>query len=250
MPDIGLLQGPVRSRAMPPAPVIEGAREVAAPVASPAPAIARAMSATVPVLVAAGVSSITPPPGLPPQWSGAAPPAVALPGPRDLRWQDLAWLALALVLIIGTGLGIRDPWPADEPRFAAVARDMVLSHEWLFPRVGGDLYQDKPPLYFWLLAVGYTITGSVRASFLVPSFVAAATVLFLVYDLGRRLVGRAAGLAAGVMVCATLQFLVTMRGAQIDPLLCGLTTLSLYALLRHLLLRPRWGVAASTLSRT
>jgi 4-amino-4-deoxy-L-arabinose transferase-like glycosyltransferase len=240
MPDIGLLQGPVRPRAMPHGSGTAPADDAAA-VVSPPPAIARAMSASVPILVAAGVSSITPPPGLPPHRFDATPPAVALPGPRDLRWQDLAWLALALALIIGTGLGIRDPWPADEPRFAAVARDMVLSHEWLFPRVGGDLYQDKPPLFFWVLAVGYTITGSVKASFLIPSFVAAATVLFLVYDLGRRLVGRAAGLAAGVMVCATLQFLVTMRGAQIDPMLCGLTTLSLYALLRHLLLGPRWG---------
>jgi 4-amino-4-deoxy-L-arabinose transferase-like glycosyltransferase len=34
---------------------------------------------------------------------------------------------------------------------------------------------------------------------------------------------------------------MTMRGAQIDPMLCGLTTLSLYALLRHLLLGPAWG---------
>ena len=38
-------------------------------------------------------------------------------------------------------------------------------------------------------------------------------------------------------VC-TLQFVLTMRGAQIDPALCFLTTLSLYALLRHLLLGP------------
>ena len=30
--------------------------------------------------------------------------------------------------------------------------------EWLFPRVGGDLYQDKPPLFFWMLAVCYSLT--------------------------------------------------------------------------------------------
>jgi 4-amino-4-deoxy-L-arabinose transferase-like glycosyltransferase len=203
--------------------------------------IADAVSAEVPVLVAAGVSNITPPPGLPPDRFTAAPPVIAPANPNAIRWQDLAWLALALIAIIGTGLGIRDPWPADEPRFAAVARDMVLSHEWLFPRVGGDLYQDKPPLFFWLLAIGYSLTGSVKASFLIPSFLAAGSVLFLVYDLGRRLVGRAAGFAAGILVCATLQFVVTMRGAQIDPLLCFFTTLSLYALLRHLLLGPAWG---------
>jgi 4-amino-4-deoxy-L-arabinose transferase-like glycosyltransferase len=93
--------------------------------------------------------------------------------PPSIPVRDLLWLALALLLIVGTGLGVRDPWPADEPRFAALARDMASSHEWLFPRVGGDLYQDKPPLYFWLLALCYSLFGSVKASFLLPSFLAA-----------------------------------------------------------------------------
>jgi 4-amino-4-deoxy-L-arabinose transferase-like glycosyltransferase len=201
----------------------------------PPVSIASAMSAHVPVLTAV---TDAPPAPEPPRTS--APRALAPAAPPPIRWQDLAWLALALIAIIGTGLGIRDPWPADEPRFAAVARDMVLSGEWLFPRVGGDLYQDKPPLFFWLLALGYSLTGSVKASFLIPSFLAAGGVLFLVYDFGRRVASRAAGLAAGVLVCCTLQFVIAMRGAQIDPMLCFLTTLSLYALLRHLLLGPAW----------
>jgi 4-amino-4-deoxy-L-arabinose transferase-like glycosyltransferase len=151
------------------------------------------------------------------------------------------WLGLAVVLVVGTGIGVRNPWPADEPRFALIARDMVGTGDWLFPRVGGDLYPDKPPIFFWLLSIGYWLTGSLRASFLIPSFIAACTVAGLVYDLGRRLFGRAAGLAAALTLVFTLQFALTMRGAQIDPTLCGLTTLSLYGLLRHLLLGPSWG---------
>ena len=123
-------------------------------------------------------------------------PPAARTTPPPIRWQDLLWLALALVVIIGTGIGSRDPWPADEPRFAAVARDMVATGEWLFPRVGGDLYQDKPPLFFWMLAVCYTFIGSLMWSFLVPGFLAAGGTLFCIYDLGRRLVSREAGLAA------------------------------------------------------
>jgi 4-amino-4-deoxy-L-arabinose transferase-like glycosyltransferase len=168
-----------------------------------------------------------------PQLPAAAPPPI--------RWSDLLWLAFALLVVIGTGLGIRDPWPADEPRFAVVARDMVATGEWLFPRVGGDLYQDKPPFFFWLLAACYTVIGSIKWSFLLPAFCAAGGVLFLVYDLGRRLVGREAGLATALVLCFTLQFVMVFRGAQIDPVLCFLTTLSVYALLRHLLLGPAWG---------
>jgi len=163
------------------------------------------------------------------------------PAPPPIRARDLLWLALALLILIGTGLGIRDPWPADEPRFASLARDMVLSHEWLFPRVGGDLYQDKPPLFFWLLAICYSLFGSVKASFLIPSFLAAGGTLFLIYDFGRRTVSAGAGLAASLITVCSLQFLMVMRGAQIDATLCFVTTLSLYALLRHLLLGPAWG---------
>jgi 4-amino-4-deoxy-L-arabinose transferase-like glycosyltransferase len=117
---------------------------------------------------------------------------------------------------------------------------MALSGEWLFPRVGGDLYQDKPPLYFWLLTLCYTLFGSVKASFLIPSFLAAGGILFLVYDFGRRTVSREMGIAAAVLVLCSLQFVLATRGAQIDPTLCLLTTFSLYALLRHLLLGHGW----------
>jgi fatty acid desaturase len=43
-----------------------------------------------------------------------------------------------------------------------------------------------------------------------------------------------------LLIC-TVQFLIVTRGAQIDAVLCLLTTLSLYGLLRHLMLGPAWG---------
>jgi len=158
-----------------------------------------------------------------------------------MRDKNFYWLALAVLLLVATGMGLRDPWPADEPRFVLIARDMVLHGDWLFPRVGGDLYHDKPPLFFWLLATGYWITGSIRASFLIPSFLAACGILALVYDLVRRLAGREAALAGAMLLACTVQFPIVTRGAQIDATLCLLTTLSLYGLLRHLMLGPAWG---------
>ncbi|HEY6124227.1 MAG TPA: glycosyltransferase family 39 protein [Steroidobacteraceae bacterium] len=202
--------------------------------------------ATVPEIAAAiptEAASPPPAPATPFQPSGGkgAPAMPSQPaGVPPIRLRDLLWLALAFLIIIGTGLGIRDPWPADEPRFASLARDMALSGEWMFPRVGGDLYQDKPPLYFWLLAICYSLFGSFKGWFLIPSFLAAGGTLFLIYDFGRRSVSREAGLAAALISVCTLQFVMVMRGAQIDATLCFLTTFSLYALLRHLLLGPAW----------
>ena len=155
-------------------------------------------------------------------------------------WVDLLWLLALALLLIATGIGLRDPWPADEPRFALVARDMVATGDWLLPRVGGQPYADKPPLFFWLIALGLELTHSLRVAFLLPSFLAAFGCVVLVYDLGRRLWNREAGLAGALALLFTVQFVWQARQAQIDATLCFWTTLSLYGLLRHLLLGPSW----------
>jgi 4-amino-4-deoxy-L-arabinose transferase-like glycosyltransferase len=167
---------------------------------------------------------------------GAAPARA-----EALHVRDLLWVTVGLLLLIASGFGLRDPWPADEPRFALVARDMVASGNWLFPRVGGDLYPDKPPVFFWLLAGAWALTGSMRWSFLLPSLLAACGITFLVYDIARRLGGREAAFCAAGLLLSTIQFVVAMRSAQIDATLCFLTTAALYGFLRHLLLGPAWG---------
>jgi len=154
---------------------------------------------------------------------------------------DLAFLVGLALVLIGAGLGLRDPWPADEPRFALIAQDMLRSGDWLIPRVGGDLYADKPPLYFWLMAAAMGITGSLRVGFLLPSLLAGVGTMLLVYDLLRRARGREIALAGAFLLLLTVQFTEMAREAKIDGVLCFITTLSLYGLLRHLLLGPAPG---------
>jgi 4-amino-4-deoxy-L-arabinose transferase-like glycosyltransferase len=160
--------------------------------------------------------------------------------PRDVA-VDLLWLIGLALLLMATGLGLRDPWPADEPRFALVAQDMQRSGDWMFPRVGGDLYADKPPVFFWLMAAAMALTGSLRLGFLLPSLLAGIGSVLLVYDLLRRVRGREVAFAGGLVLLLTFQFVWQFRQAQIDGVLCFFTTLSLYGLLRHLFAGPGIG---------
>ena len=153
---------------------------------------------------------------------------------------DLLWLVGLALAMMGAGLGLRDPWPADEPRFALVARDMLQSGDWLIPRVGGDLYADKPPVFFWLLSLSYLLVGSWRWSFLLPSLLAGMLTLWLVFDLGRRLWDQRTGLWAAVAVLVSVQFAYQFKRAQIDPVLVAMTTASFYLIARHVLLGPDW----------
>ena len=154
---------------------------------------------------------------------------------------DLCWLFALSLIVFGAGLGLRDPWPADEPRFALIARDMLATGDWLVPRSVGELYAQKPPLYFWLMAASMALTGSLRVGFLLPSLLAGIGTVLLVYDLLRRVHGREAALAGALMLLFTCQFAWQARQAQIDATLCFLTTASLYGLLRHLFVGPAPG---------
>jgi 4-amino-4-deoxy-L-arabinose transferase-like glycosyltransferase len=90
------------------------------------------------------------------------------------------WFFAIAFVVLFAGYGLRDPWPADEPRFVLVAKQMVDSGNWLFPHRGIELYPDKPPVYFWLLALSYFLIGSWRWSFLLPSLLSGMAVLWLV----------------------------------------------------------------------
>ncbi|HET6396208.1 MAG TPA: glycosyltransferase family 39 protein [Pseudoxanthomonas sp.] len=154
--------------------------------------------------------------------------------------RDAALLFLVALLVLGAGLGLRDPWPADEPRFALVAKQMVESGDWLFPHRGTELYSDKPPMLMWLQATFYTLLGEWRVAFLLPSLLAALGTLWCVYDLGRRLWTRRVGLYAAWALLFAFQFTWQSKKAQIDPLVTFFITLANYGLLRHLLLGPAW----------
>lgn len=153
-----------------------------------------------------------------------------------------AWALLALVaLVLLAGIGLRGPWPADEPRFAQIAREMVESGQWLFPMRGGEPYPDKPPVFVWLVALCYLLTGQLKLAFLLPSALAGLGTLWLVHDLGRRLWNGEVARTALLVLVFTPQFLLQAKTAQIDALVCFWITLGCYGLLRHFLLGPAWG---------
>lgn len=152
-------------------------------------------------------------------------------------------LLLCVALSLLAGLGMREPMPPDEPRFVLAARQMVESGQWLFPHRGSELYAEKPPMFMWLQATGYLAVRSWQVAFLLPSLLSAMLVLWLSGDLARRLWGRWARPYAVLALFACLQFGLQAKRAQIDMVLVGMTTLSLWALLRYLLERPASGRA-------
>lgn len=74
----------------------------------------------------------------------------------------LAVLLAATVLFLWQ-LGEHDLWAPDEPYFAEGAREMVVDGRWTVPHVNGKVSPDKPPLFFWLIALFSLPLGTVTS---------------------------------------------------------------------------------------
>jgi 4-amino-4-deoxy-L-arabinose transferase-like glycosyltransferase len=138
-------------------------------------------------------------------------------------------MLLALVLFGWNGWGY-DLWAPDEPYFGEGAREMLADGRWLVPHVNGAITTDKPPLFFWLIALASLPFGGVSSfTARLPSILAGLGSVWLVMRLGRRLAGERAGLLAGAVFATAYLPWDKARTAQIDALLCLLVLAALSA---------------------
>ena len=79
---------------------------------------------------------------------------------RAVRKYWLLGLAvLAVVVLYAKGLGARSYWDPDETRYAEIGREMLVSGDWVVPRLNGFKYYEKPPLTYWSTATSYALFG-------------------------------------------------------------------------------------------
>jgi 4-amino-4-deoxy-L-arabinose transferase-like glycosyltransferase len=71
----------------------------------------------------------------------------------------LILLALAFTVLWFAQLDIRHLISSDEGRYAEMAREMFVTHDWITPRYNGYKYFEKPPLQTWLNALSFAWFG-------------------------------------------------------------------------------------------
>ncbi len=102
---------------------------------------------------------------------------------RDKKDLLLAFLCVFLVFI--AVLYSLPVMPIDETRYMSVAWEMWCSKSFLVPILNGSPYSHKPPLYFWLIHLGWWIFGvSPTVARLIP-FLFSLGVLFLTYKISK-----------------------------------------------------------------
>jgi asparagine N-glycosylation enzyme membrane subunit Stt3 len=126
-------------------------------------------------------------------------------------------------------LGQWDLWNPDEPRYAQVAREMVNGGDWTLMHFNGKIYADKPPLFFWLIALSSALWGGLTSfSVRFPSAAFGTLTVLLTFLIGRHLYSFRTGLLSGLILATSLEFAYLTTRGNIDATLTFFTTASLY----------------------
>jgi 4-amino-4-deoxy-L-arabinose transferase-like glycosyltransferase len=145
-------------------------------------------------------------------------------------------LAGMMAALVVPPLFTRDLWNPDEPRYAEVAREMLVTGQYLVPHLNGELYPDKPPLYFWAVAALWKLGFGLNAGRVLVGLCSLGT-LAAVYLFVRRQAGGGWALLASAVTLTCSQFVVHVSVGVIDPVLTFLVTCALlsgYAALHRL----------------
>jgi len=140
-------------------------------------------------------------------------------------------LLLAMVVIWFGNIEYRKLIEPDEGRYAEIPREMVVSGDWVTPRLNDLKYFEKPPLQYWATAAAYTVFGEHQWTSRLWTALTGFAGLLLVWFAGTRLFGCAAGRYAALLLGSSLLYALMGHINTLDIGVTFFITLGIVALL-------------------
>ena len=142
------------------------------------------------------------------------PPALPPPPLRHALFASLIALAALLHL---TTIGWGDLYNHTEGQYAGAAREMIQTHQWLWPTNDGLPRLPKPPLLYWLIIGSFKIFGINSAAARVPIALATMASVAFTFLIGERLKDYWRGFFAGLIYLCSCGTAVLGRVIMPEP---------------------------------
>ncbi len=127
--------------------------------------------------------------------------------------------ALFAALVTLPGLGIGTLWDNSETAYGEVAREILLTHDWVVMHLNGQPWFVQPPLYFWIAAFFADLFGPNAFALRLPSALATIAMGGAVGYATARIAGGRAGTIAAIVLSTSLMQAIVGRLAIMDALL-------------------------------
>ena len=138
------------------------------------------------------------------------------------------YILTGLILLRIISLALYPLMDTTEGRYGEMARKMAEMNDWITPWFDvGVPFWGKPPLSFWMSALGIKVFGVNEFAVRVPQFLAAVSIVFICYDWAKRSLVNPFYVVA--ILSTSLLFILLSGAVTTDMALCLGSTLSLRA---------------------
>ncbi|QWD91209.1 glycosyltransferase family 39 protein [Polynucleobacter sp. MWH-Braz-FAM2G] len=144
---------------------------------------------------------------------------------------EILLLAIIYALLWFGTLNYRHLIPSDEGRYAEIAREMLVTGDWITPRYNGYKYFEKPPLQAWATAAAFQAFGigewQARLWTALTGFL---TILFIGFT-GSKIYNARAGWLAAVVLASSPMWVISGHFNSLDMGLSSFLVAALCSLL-------------------
>ena len=110
--------------------------------------------------------------------------------------------------------------PSDEGRYAEMAREMLVTGDWVTPRYNGYQYFEKPPLQVWATASAFKLFGVGEWQARLWTALTGFLTIIAIGFTGAKIYGQRAGLLAGIVLASSPMWII---GGHVNALDMGLS---------------------------
>jgi len=160
--------------------------------------------------------------------------------PSTLAKRVSILLCLAIVAFYFYGLGLLPLVGPDEPRYAQVAREMLLRGDLITPTLGGHTWFEKPALLYWMMIAAFKAFGVSEWSARLGPALSGLLTIAAVWCVGREVERTSStdgisgfGFWSALAAATSFGVIVFSRGASFDIVITMTTTWALSFFLLH-----------------
>ncbi len=139
------------------------------------------------------------------------------------------FLFFMCLLFLFFGLNFYPLIDVDETRYAVIAKNLIGSRDWNSLMLNYEPFLEKPPLYFWLVALSIKIFGGMSAfAVRFPMAILASFLTFFTYFFGKKVISRKFGIISALVLLTSIFFLILSHVAILDIVLTVFVASALY----------------------
>jgi 4-amino-4-deoxy-L-arabinose transferase-like glycosyltransferase len=142
----------------------------------------------------------------------------------------LTFIFLIIIAAVSYFAGLPIDVTRDAGKYATIAKEVFQNGNFINLTIHGDAYDQKPPMMFWLGALGFAIGGISNFWFKLPMLLLVFAGFYWAFRLGQSLYNRRVGILTAVILAFSTIYVLYSMDIHADTPLQAFVTLALWQL--------------------